>query len=112
MAGIATQVVEEQLKKMNEEIAKLRNQKSPVDPFTMITKLEYSEATPIIQRDNGEVYDTLLFTAPSTNSATVYIGSSNPAYPLTAGSSITFRKKRLIGFYAKGTVGDQLIISA
>ena len=112
MSGIQTEITLEKLKEIKLELDAIKQQMSPVEPFTMIISLEYAEPYPLVQRDNGNVYDTILFTAPSSNTGAVYIGSSNPAYPITAGSSVQFRKKKLIHFYVKGNVGDQLIISA
>lgn len=112
MSGIQTEITLEKLKQIKDELDSLKAQISPAEPFTMIVTLEYSEPYPLVQRDNGNVYDTILFTAPSSNTGTVYIGSSNPAYPITAGSSVQFRKKKLIHFYVKGNVGDQVIVSA
>ena len=112
MSGIQTEITLEKLKQIKDELDSLKAQMSPVEPYTAVFTLQYAEATPILSRDNGFVYDRIEIIAPSTNSAVVYVGSSNPSRPLSPGDSVIYRRKKLISFYASGTVGDQLIISA
>lgn len=78
--------------------------------YSKVVKIEYTDANRLELTDSGIIYDQITLVAPSTNSATVYVGGSNPVYPLGVNDSTTLRKKKLYNIYLKGSVGDTLII--
>lgn len=109
------EIIENEYAKMGNAIREILNafrleRQSASKAYTKMLVIEYTDANRLELRDNGIIYDSVILLADSNNSDTIYVGGSNPLYPLSAGQSVTLRKKNLYDIYFKGSIGDKLII--
>lgn len=60
--------------------------------------------------DKPVIWKHINILADTSNTNVIYVGSSNPTYPLTAGQSTILKHKKLRSLYVKGNAGDNVII--